>query len=196
MTHVLLQGDELFIPDLTDDGFLEFCAQNRVHRIERTADGKVIVMPGTGFKTGLRSAEISAQLTFWARRDGRGGAVDAATTFRLPSSAMRIADAAWISGSKIESFSPAERERFLTTSPDFVIELKSPSDRLPQSIAKMEEWINNGCLLGWLIDPETRNVMIFRRECTDTLESPAQLTGEGPVAGFVLDLKYVWDPGW
>ena len=97
MTQVVLQDDRLFIHDMTDAEFEEFCGQNQEHRIERTADGKVLVMPGTGFKTGLRNAGISAQLTVWARRDRRGGAVDSATTFRLPDKSMRMADAAWVS---------------------------------------------------------------------------------------------------
>ena len=97
---------------------------------------------------------------------------------------------------EIESFSRADRERFLSTCPDFVIELVSPSDQAAQPAAKMHDWINNGCQLGWLIDPAARTVAVYRREGIEILESPTHVAGEHPVDGFVLDLTYIWEPGW
>ena len=196
MTQLLLQDGELLIPDMTDDEFFEFCVRNRDHRIERTADGRVIIMSGTGAKTGSRNSEISSQLHVWTRRDGRGVAFDSSTGFHLPNTAIREPDAAWVSRLRTAQISDHQKERFLPLCPDFVIELLSPSDREQDAKLKMTEYMANGSKLGWLIDPAARCVTIFREGATETLESPAQIAGEGPVAGFVLDLTYVWDPGW
>ena len=196
MTQVHLQVDELLIPDMTDDEFLEFCVQNRDHRIERTADGKVIVMSATGGETGDQNSEISFQLRGWAKRDGRGMSFDSSTGFRLPNSAVRAPDAAWVSRLKTAPLTKEQRKRFLPFCPDFVIELTSPSDRLPEVKLKMTEYMANGCQLGWLVDPATQRVIIYRSGGQETLEKPAQLVGEGPVAGFVLDLTGVWEPEW
>ena len=194
--QVLLQNEELIIPDMTDEQFLDFCVQNRDHRIERTAEGKAIVMSGTGGKTGSRNIEISAQLNFWARRDGRGVAFDSSTSFHLPNSAIRAPDASWVSRSGLAQLTEAQKERFLPICPEFVIELSSPSDRLAEVKLKMTEYMANGCQLGWLIHPPARRVTIYRPEGITPLESPAHVEGEGPVAGFALDLKYIWEPGW
>ena len=194
--QVLLQNDELIIPDMTDEQFLDFCVQNRDHRIERTAEGKVIVMSGTGGKTGSRNLRISRQIGNWAEQDGRGEAFDSSTGFRLPNSAIRSPDASWVSRAKLAQLTEEQKDRFLPLCPEFVIELLSPSDRLPEVKLKMTEYMANGCQLGWLIDPASRRVTIYRPEGITTLETPAHVEGEGPVAGFVLDLKYIWEPGW
>lgn len=196
MTHVQLRDGELLIPDMTDDEFLEFCVQNRDRRIERTADGKVIVMSATGGETGNQNSEITFQLVGWAKRDGRGMAFDSSTGFRLPNSAIRCPDAAWVSRLKTASLTNEQRKRFLPLCPDFVIELISPTDRPRQVKLKMSEYVANGCQLGWLIDPAAQRVIIYRSAGQETFEKPAQLVGEGPVAGFVLDLTRVWEPEW
>ena len=196
MTPVLAQGDDLFIPGITDDEFLVLCAQNRDQRIELTSEGKVIVMSGTGGKTGSRNLEISAQLSFWTRRDGRGAGFDSSTLFRLPNSAIRSPDGAWVSLAKLAALSEDQKDRVLPLCPEFVIELMSPTDRLTQVKLKMAEYIANGAELGWLIDPDYRRVIVYRPTGTETLDAPAQLTGVGPIAGFVLDMKRIWDPGW
>ena len=196
MTQLLLKDDELLVPDMSDDEFFEFCVRNRDHRIERTAEGKVIVMPGTGGKTGNRNSEITSQLGSWARRDGRGVAFDSSTGFRLPNTAIREPDAAWVARERLSHLTPEQKERFLPLCPEFAIELVSPSDRLKDVRLKMTEYMANGCELGWLLDPANRRVTVYRGSGQETLESPAQVAGEGPVAGFVLDLTFIWDPGW
>ena len=194
--QVLLQNDELIIPDMTDEQFLDFCVQNRDHRIERTVEGKVIVMSGTGGETGNRNIEISTQLNFWARRDGRGVAFDSSTGFRLPSTAIRAPDASWVTRSRLAQLTKTQKTRFIPLCPEFVIELLSPSDRLAEVKLKMNEYMANGSELGWLIDPPARRVTVYRRDGIETLKGPTHVEGEGPVAGFVLDLKYIWEPGW
>lgn len=196
MTPVLIQDDELLIPDMTDDQFFEFCVQNRDHRIERTADGKVIVMSGTGGKTGNRNSRITVQLGNWAEETRHGEAFDSSSGFRLPNTAIRCPDGAWVSRSRLVQLSKHQKDRFLPLCPEFVIELRSPSDRLADVKVKMMDYMENGCELGWLIDPETCRVTIYRTSGTETLEAPAQLVGEGPVARFVLDMTRIWDPGW
>ena len=196
MTHVLFQDDELFIPDMTDEEFLEFCVQNRDHRIERTAEGKVIVMSATGGTTGSRNQRIARQLGNWAEQDGRGEAFESSSGFRLPNTAIRAPDAAWVAHSRLAQLSEEQKDLFAPLCPEFVIELLSPSDRLAEVKLKMTDYMANGCELGWLIDPDNRRVIVYRTSGTETLAAPDQLVGEGHVAGFVLDMMRIWDPGW
>ena len=194
--QMLLHNEELIIPDMTDEQFLDFCVQNRDHRIERTAEGIAIVMSGTDGKTGSRNLRISRQIGNWAEQDGRGEAFDSSTGFRLPNSAIRAPDATWVSRSGLAQLTEAQKDRFLPLCLVFVIELMSPSDRLAEVKLKMIEYMANGCELGWLIDPAARRVTIYRPEGITTLEAPDHVDGEGPVEGFVLDLKFIWELGW
>ena len=184
-------------PELTDDQFFDFCATHSDYRIERSPEGKIIIMSGTGGKTGNRNATLTAQLYVWASRNRRGVAFDSSTLFRLPSSAMRSPDAAWVDRSRLAELSEEAKERFLPLCPEFVVELTSPSDRLPSVREKMREWMDNGCQLGWLLHASARTALIYRagRE-VETIVAPTQLNGEGPVAGFTLDLAAIWNPGW
>ena len=168
MTHVLLQGDELFIPDTpSDEDFLEFCAQNPNHRIERTAEGRVIVMSGTGARTGSRNRRITQILGNWADRDGRGEAFDSSSLFLLPNTALRAPDAAWVSYPRLARLPEIQKDKIPPLCPEFVIELMSPTDRLPQVKLKMSEYMANGAELGWLIDPQRRRGIVFRPTGTD-----------------------------
>src|SRR5690349_21655204 len=115
---------------MTDDEFFEFCGQNPEYRIERTAEGRIIVMSGTGGKTGSRNIRLSAQLSIWSDHDRLGVAFDSSTLFRLPNGAMRSPDACWILRTRLSQLSAAQKEKFLPLCPDFVVELTSPSDRL------------------------------------------------------------------
>lgn len=184
----------LAVRELCDDEFFDFCAQNSEHHIERTAEGEIIILPGTGFKTGNRNAAITAQLYIWSVRDGRGIAANSRAIFRLPNTAMRSPDASWVARSRLAGFSEREKERFLPFCPEFVIELSSPSDRLPEVHKKMEEWMANGCQLGWLIHPPKREVYVYQPSGVEILREVREVRGEGPIEGFVLDLKLIWDP--
>jgi Uma2 family endonuclease len=193
--------DEAFLPatltghPMTDAEFAEFCAEHPDLFFEMTAEGEIIVMPPTYSLTGARSSRIGRHLDVWAEQDGRGIACDSSTGFALPNGARRSPDAAWILKSRIAQLDTANRERYWHLCPDFVIELQSSTDRPRIVKEKMREWLANGAQLGWLIDPNHRSVSIYgpggQVETRTEIDS---IAGEGPVAGFVLDLSFVWNP--
>jgi len=141
------------VVEMTDDQFFDFCQVNRELRMERTAEGDIVIMLPAGFESGRRNATITARLRIWAERDGLGVVVDSSAGFRLPNGATRSPDAAWVLKSRIEPFSIEEREKFLPLCPDFVIERRSPTDRLADLKKKLVEYVDNGARLGWLLDP-------------------------------------------
>jgi Uma2 family endonuclease len=182
------------IVDLNDDQFFAFCQLNRDWRIERTAEGEFIVMPPTGWKTGNYNIRISAALLAWADQDGAGVATDSSTGFDLPNGATRSPDAAWIMRSRLAALTEEQKAKFLPLCPDFVIELRSPSDNLKTLQDKMQEYIDNGARLGWLIDPADRRVYVYRPGImTECLENPTTISGDPELPGFVLDLAKIWD---
>jgi Uma2 family endonuclease len=197
--------DEAYLPavltaqPMTDEEFAELCAELCAEHpdllFEMSAEGDLIVQPPNYSLTGMRHGEIVEQLKSWARRDGRGAVTDAEAGFVLPNGARRAPDAAWTLKSRVRALDPAMINRYWHLCPDFVIELRSPTDRIRTLREKMCEWVDNGAQLAWLIDPETRTAEIYRsnRE-PEILENPESLTGEGPVEGFVLTLRTVWDP--
>jgi len=181
--------------ELTDDQFLALCSINGDLRLERTAEGDLIVMPPTGFTTGTRNSELSRQVGNWAKADGRGLAVGCSTGFKLPNGADRSPDEGWVLRTRLAELTNEQKERFLPLAPDFVIELKSPTDLLKDLHAKMEEYRDCGVRLGWLIDPEKRQVQIYRPGSeVETLENPLEVSGEPELPGFVLDLREIWEP--
>ena len=181
---------------MTDDQFAAFCAAHSDLFFEMTAEGEIIVMPPTRSLTGTRNARILAQLSAWAEQDGRGTETGSSDGFVLPSGARRSPDAAWTANTRLAELSPQSLEGFWHLSPDFVIELKSDSDRLPTWRRKMQEWIANGTVLAWLINPDNQTVEIYRpgRDEAQMLTRAQEIHGEGPVAGFVLDMRRIWNP--
>jgi Uma2 family endonuclease len=177
---------------LTDDQFFEFCALNRELRIERSAEGKIIIMSPTGGETGRRNAEINRQLANWAKQDGTGIVFDSNTEFRLPNRASRSPDASWVLRSRWEAIPEAEREKFPPICPDFVVELLSPSDNLEEIKLKMEEYIANGARLGWLIDPKNKRVWTHAGAGVQTLERPAAVSADPVLPGFILNLTDIF----
>ena len=178
---------------LDDDQFFEFCSVNPELRIERTAQGEIVIMPPAGFETGYRNNDVSRQLGNWAKADGRGIALDSNTEYLLSNGAARSPDASWVLKSRLAQFTKEQKKRFLPLCPDFIIELISPSDRLHVVKAKMCEWIENGAELGWLIDPDRRTVHIYRpAQEPQELVGIGTLPGEGPVHGFQLELEEIW----
>jgi len=174
----------LSAPPMTDEEFADFCAENPDLFFEMTAEGELIVTPPTRSKTGVQNAKIVARLVFWAEKEGGGIATDSSTGFVLPNGARRSPDAAWTPKSEIAKLSPQSREGFWHLCPAFVIELRSVSDRPRMLRAKMPEYIENGARLGWLIDPETRTVEIYRPDREPELVEKAEtISGEGPVQG-------------
>jgi Uma2 family endonuclease len=185
----------LTAPPMTDAEFAEFCAAYPDHLIEMTSDGDILIMPPNFSLTGVRNQKITTQLDHWAAVSGRGVTTEGTSGFVLPNGARRSPDAAWTRKDRIRALDRVSQETYWHLSPDFVIELRSKTDRLRTLREKMREWIGNGTELAWLIDPERRAVEIYRpgREA-ETLENPDRIAGEGPVEGFVLDLVPVWDP--
>lgn len=181
--------------EMDDEQFFAFCQQNSDLRIERTAEGDLIVMPPAGWETGNRNAGITSQLWAWAQRDGTGAVSDSSTGFILPNGATRSPDAAWVRLSRLRELTPQQKARFLPLCPDFVIELCSPSDSLPVLQAKLEEYLANGTRLGWLLDAPNRRAYVYRPGAeVEQLDYPPTLSGEPELPGFVLDLTLVWEP--
>ena len=181
---------------MTEDQFFEFCQINRFWRIERTAQEDILIMSPVGGEGSSRNAGLSAQLWAWAEQDGTGVAFESSAGFTLPNGATRSPDAAWVRKSRLRNVSAEQKEKFLPLCPDFVVELRSATDRLPTLKAKMQEYIENGALLGWLIDPRPRQVYVFRPHTeAERLEEPDTLSGAPELPGFVLDLRRIWDPG-
>ena len=193
--------DEAYLPailtaqPMTDEQFAELCAEHPDLLFEMSAEGELIIMPPPYTLTGIRQGEIFARLRQWALTDGRGITGQANTAFVLRNGARRAPDAEWMLKSRVRALDPAMIERYWHLCPDFVIELRSHTDRSRTLREKMREWIDNGAQLAWLIDPETRTAEIYRpnRE-PEIIAGPESLKGEGPVDGFVLDLRTVWDP--
>jgi len=182
--------------ELTDDQFFALCQQNRELQIERAASGDVIVMPPAGGETGGRNAGLTSALYVWARQDGRGVAFDSSTGFILPNGAVRSPDVSWVLRSRLETLTAEQKRKFLPLCPDFVVELRSPSDRVADLQEKMQEYINNGAQLGWLIVPDTRTVYVYRPDAApELLHDPAQIPGDPTLPDFVLTLESIWNPG-
>ncbi|MBD2041512.1 Uma2 family endonuclease [Microcoleus sp. FACHB-672] len=178
---------------LTDEQFYQLCQANADLRLERTNAGELIIMPPTGGETGHRNSRINQQLLNWSDTNNLGIAFDSSTGFKLPNGAERSPDASWVRRERWEALSAEQKRKFLPLSPDFVVELRSESDSLTKLQAKMQEYIDNGTRLGWLIDPQTQQVEIYRsgRE-VEILQNPNTLSGEDVVLGFELNLQPIF----
>jgi Uma2 family endonuclease len=175
---------------LTDQALYELCVANRELRIERTQEGELIIMTPAGGEASRRNSVIVASLVQWNAQTRTGVVFDSSGGFLLPSGAMRSPDAAWLARERWERLSAEERRKFPPLCPDFVIELMSESDRLPVLQKKMEEWIENGCRLAWLIDPARERAYVYRPGAApQEVAFPDELRGEEVLPGFVLRLE-------
>ncbi len=182
--------------DLTDKDFDRLVQLNSEMRLERTAEGVIEIMPPPKGDTGAKNGRITAQLIVWADEDGTGIAFDSSMGFKLPDGATRSPDASWVERSRLAALSPKQRKEYFPVCPDFVIELRSLTDRLKRLEEKMEEYIANGVKLGWLIDPIERKVYVYRPDSEiEILDAPATVSGEPVLPGFTLDLAKIWEPG-
>ncbi|HAA29601.1 MAG TPA: hypothetical protein DCE56_20305 [Cyanobacteria bacterium UBA8553] len=178
---------------LTDEQFEQLAAANSDLRLELTGKGELIIMPPTGGETGDRNFELDGQLWFWNRQNRLGKAFDSSTGFRLPSGGTRSPDLAWIEMERWEALTPAQRKKFLPLCPDFAVELVSETDEVEDVRQKMQEYLQNGLRLGWLINPKLRQVEIYRsNRDVEVLDSPTTLSGEDVLPGFVLDLEPIF----
>jgi Uma2 family endonuclease len=178
---------------LSADQFARLCALNPELRFESTSTGDLLIMPPTGGDTGHTNASLTTDFTLWARQDGSGLVFDSSTLFVLPNGARRSPDVSWIRRDRWEALRPEDRRGFAPLCPDFVLELRSPSDALHVLQDKMQEYIDNGARLGWLIDPTERMVYVYRPgESVERLEAPEKVSGEPVLPGLVLQLGSIW----
>ena len=177
---------------LDAETFFDIAQANQDLRMELSAEGDLIVMPPAGTSTGDKNSEINMQLRQWAKRDGKGKAFDSSTGFLFPNQAVRSPDASWVSYEQLETLSHEAWTRFAPLCPEFVLELRSPSDRLSVTKEKMQEYMENGAELGWLIDPQEQRVHIYTADGVEVLEHPQAVVGTGVLAGFRLELGEIW----
>jgi len=199
MTSLLVQSPSVPLTihfpltSMTVQEFYEFCLANRDLRIERNANGEVIIMPPAFSDTGNRNMKISQQLANWSDQDGSGESFDSSAGFTLPNGATRSPDASWISLQRWNTLNDEQKSSFAPICPDFVIELRSSSDRLSDLQEKMQEYLSNGISLGWLIDRKNRRVYIYRphRE-VEILDNPEIVKGDPELLGFELQMAKIW----
>ena len=178
---------------LTDEQFFQLSQENENIRLERTAQGELIIMAPAGGETGNRNGRLTQQLFNWADRNGSGIAFDSSTGFKLPNGADRSPDAAWISLDRWNALTAEQQRKFPPICPDFVVELLSPSDSLPETQDKMREYRDNGAVLGWLINRRSQQVEIYRpQQEVEVFDRPLQVSGDPVLQGFVLDLTSIW----
>ncbi|MGB7057648.1 MAG: Uma2 family endonuclease [Geitlerinemataceae cyanobacterium] len=180
------------IVEIDEDRFFQLCQRHELIRFERNADGTIVVMPLVGALTSNRNCCLTAQLGEWNREEILGVAFGSCTGFTLPNGAVRSPSAAWIKRDRWDSLSREQREVFAPVCPDFVVELRSQRDSLSRLQTKMNEYLENGTRLGWLIDLETQQVEIYRphRE-VEVLDAPTSLSGEDVLPGCVLKLESI-----
>jgi Uma2 family endonuclease len=181
---------------LVNEQFFEFCQANKELRIERTAQGDCEIMVPTGGETSWRNSRLTTLLSIWAEQDGSGVVFDSMGGFILPNGAIRSPDVSWVKRTRLAALTPEQKQRFLPLCPDFVIELRSPSDSINILQDKMQEYIENGASLGWLIDPEVRRVLVFQpQKAIASLDKPDFLSADDLLVGFRLELQKIWDVG-
>ncbi|HVF49667.1 MAG TPA: Uma2 family endonuclease [Pyrinomonadaceae bacterium] len=179
----------------SEQDFFDFCMLNfRDSRIELTPAGDLIIMAPTGWKTGVRNFQMITDFGVWVKQDGTGKGSDSSTAFALPNGAKRSPDMSWVRNERWEALTKEEQDRFPPLCPDFVMELRSTSDSLRPLQEKMQEYMENGAQLGWLIDPFERKVYIYRPQAgVECLDNPASVSGEPLLRGFVLDVQSLWE---
>lgn len=178
---------------LSDEEFYEFCRANDQWRIERTAEGDLAILPMVGGRTSIRNSKLTGQLGIWAKADKSGNGFGSSTVFSLPNGAQRSPDVAWVRNESWQALTDEQQEMFPPLCPDFVVELRSRTDSLKTLQAKMQEYIDNGAQLGWLIDPLERKIHVYRPNTqTEILDDPQTISGEPLLRGFVLDVASVW----
>lgn len=178
---------------MSDDQFYQLCITNPDLKFERNDQGDLLIMSPTGGETGQRNVELATEFVLWNRRQRLGIVFDSSTGFKLPGGGERSPDVAWVEQSRWDALTPDQRQTFPPIAPDFVLELLSPSDRLAAVQAKMQEYMASGVRLGWLIDPGSQQVEVYRQgQAPERLDRPTSLSGETVLPGFVLNMGLVW----
>ncbi|MEC4815396.1 MAG: Uma2 family endonuclease [Scytonema sp. PMC 1069.18] len=179
---------------LTREQFYQLCEENPDLKLERNAQGELIIMPPTGGETGKSNSTINAQVWFWNNQTNSGEVFDSSTGFTLPNGADRSPDVSWVEKSRWEALSKEQREKFIPLCPDFVIEILSPNDSLKITQNKMQEYMENGCRLGWLVNRKRQEVESYRPgQEVEVLKLPQTLSGENILPRFVLNMQKIWE---
>jgi Uma2 family endonuclease len=188
LDKIILKGEQVL---MTDEEFFDFCQANAEVNIERNAQREIIIMSPTGSRTGAISLKISTQLEIWNEQSGSGIVFDSTTGFTLPDGSVLSPDASWLSAAKWQALSDEDKRRFAPVCPEFVVELKSDSDRLTDLQQKMESWLTNGALLGWLIVVEEEKVYIYQKESgmEEHQGFDSDLSADPVLPGFSLKLS-------
>jgi Uma2 family endonuclease len=201
MVRNLTQIDEYIPAELiaithhkvTPEQFEQLCAEYSDMRLELTSTGELIVMPPTGSETGMYCSDLNYQLVAWSKQDDTGVCFGSSAGFTLPNGAIRSPDASWIKREKWDTLTKQQKGKFAPICPDFVVELRSPSDKLTDLYLKMFDYLENGASLGWLIDPFKRQVYVYRpNEQTVVLENPETVSADPLLPGFTLNLTELW----
>jgi Uma2 family endonuclease len=183
-------------PDMqmSDDEFHALCLANPDLRFERTSQGEIVIVPPAGIESDHQSVDVIAELRAWAKRDGRGKSFGSSAGFSLPTRALLSPDAAWVSNEKLGTLSRKQIRQFPPLSPEFIVEVMSPTDRIKDAREKMKEWMRAGVELAWLIQPDERTLYIYRPSDPEPeiRTGISSIAGEGPVQGFELDLTDIW----
>jgi len=178
---------------LDDEQFLQLSQANPDLKFERSQQGNLIIMSPTGGKTGNRNAELIGEFIIWNRRKQLGQVFDSSTGFKLANGAIRSPDVAWVKQERWNNLSTEEKRKFPNLAPNFVLELRSETDSLTETQAKLREYTENGVRLGWLINPLEKQVEIYHPgKATEVLDNPQQVSGEEVLPEFTLDLSLVW----
>jgi Uma2 family endonuclease len=179
---------------VTPQQFEELAAANPDLQLERTARGELIVNPPTGGESSQRNSSLTTQLGNWFEtHEDLGCVFDSSGGFILPNGATRSPDASWVRRERWNALTPEQRKGFVPLCPDFVVELRSATDSLTKLQEKMQEYLDNGARLGWLIDPQNQRVQIYRPgQPVEVLEHPTELSGEDVLPGFILNLRRIW----
>jgi Uma2 family endonuclease len=179
---------------LSDEQFYQLCQINEYYKFEQTAKDELIILPPSNLITGNREAELNGNLMIWNRQTKLGKVFSSSTVFTLPNGGKRSPDVAWIANERWDSLTIQEKEIFAKICPDFVIELRSRTDSLSQLQEKMQEYLNSGLRLGWLIDPQNQQVEIYRQnQSVEIVSLPTSLSGENVLLGFILELPVFKD---
>lgn len=189
MDTIILRTDAL---NITEEDFFNFCQQNDFLRMERTSKGEIIVNEPAGDYTSRFNIKLATKIDIWNDTTGLGYAFESSAGFTLPNKAVRSPDVSWIAKERFDALSEHDKERFGHVCPDFIIELKSPSDSLKQLKAKMIEWMENGCRLAWLVNPDNQQVIVYRKDGSIQEKSFNEiLSGEDVMPGFEMDMSFM-----
>jgi Uma2 family endonuclease len=191
MTAITINFNSII--EISDEQFYKLCIQNPETQFERNCEGEILIMPPTGGETGKRNANLIVQLAIWNQQAKLGEVFDSSTGYKLPNGANRSPDVSWIQQERWDSLTSKQKEKFIPLAPDFVLELMSPTDYLVNTQAKMQEYLENEVKLGWLINPQAKQVEIYHLgQQAKLLDSPQLISGEDILPGFVLDLTGIF----